>query len=148
MKRTTIWDLFISGIKDDEDFENIEGAMIAFREVVRADTSHIDARIRLGMLNLKSGFYESALRELEEVLNIAPESAQAHAGLGEAFYTIALGKEVKIEHPTGLGATRDIKGSKDYFKRVLEEFNKAISLDKKMSERLSKTVSRAERNIK
>jgi len=132
----------------EDDFDAVEGAMDRYREVLAGNPNHLDARIRLGMLNIRGGFYEGALRELDEAVRIDPQSPIAHAKLGKAHYAIAIAREVKVEHPTGLGATTDFKGSKEGFKRALDELRRAIKLDNDLEEELSPMMERIGKRVK
>jgi tetratricopeptide (TPR) repeat protein len=135
-------------VQNDDDFETIEEAMSEYQEAIKIDPNYVDARIRLGGLYVKSGFYEGAMRELEEALRINPDSPEAHAAMGNACYTIGTGKEVKVEHPAGVGATSDFRGAKEYYKKAIEEFNRAIKLAPALSDKLQPLIERASQKVK
>ncbi|MEM4408670.1 MAG: tetratricopeptide repeat protein [Candidatus Caldarchaeum sp.] len=140
--------LVLEQVSREEDFETLEEAMGEFRKVISLVPNHVDSRIRLGALNLKGGFFEGAIRELEEAISIDPSSAEAHAALGEAFYRISLAKEVRVEHPTGLGATTDFRGAKEYLEKALGEFNTALELDEGLAGRISPMVERIKAKLR
>jgi tetratricopeptide (TPR) repeat protein len=137
--------IYQSRIEGDDDFERIEEAMNEYKEIIKIDPSYISARIRLGGLYIKSGFYEGGIRELEEALKIDPNSPEAHAAMGEALYTIGAGREVKVEHPSGMGATSDFRGAKEYFKKAIDEFNQAIKLEPSLAQKLQPLIEKASR---
>jgi tetratricopeptide (TPR) repeat protein len=140
--------IYESRVKSDDDFEAMEEAMREYQEAIKIDQSYIDAHIRLGGLYVKSGFYEGGMRELEEALRINPDLPEAHAAMGNACYTIGTAREVKVEHPAGVGATSDFKGAKEYYKKAIEEFSQAINLALGLSEDLLPLIQRAAQKIK
>ncbi|MCI0453490.1 MAG: tetratricopeptide repeat protein [Candidatus Dadabacteria bacterium] len=140
--------IYESRIERDDDFETMEEAMNEYQEVLKIDPSFISAHISLGGLYIKSGFYEGAIRELEEALRINPNSPEAHAAMGEALYTIGSGREVKVEHPSGMGATSDFRGAKEYFKKAIDEFNHAIRLEPSLAQRLQPIIEKASQRVK
>jgi tetratricopeptide (TPR) repeat protein len=140
--------LVLERASEEEDFESLEEAMGEYRKVISLMPNHVDSRIRLGALNLKGGFFEGAVRELEEAISVDPGSAEAHAMLGEAFYRISLAKEVRVEHPTGLGATTDFKGAKEYLEKALSEFDTALRLDEGLVGRISPIVERIKAKLR
>jgi tetratricopeptide (TPR) repeat protein len=137
-----------SRMQGDDDFETMEEGMNRYQEAIKIDPNYIDAHIRLGGLYVKSGFYEGAMRELEEALRINPDSGEAHAAMGDACYTIGMGKEIKVEHPAGMGATSDFRGAKEYYKKAGEEFNEAIKLAPHLAEKLQPLIQKAGQKAK
>ncbi len=135
--------IYESKIQNDEDFDTMEEAMNEYQEVLKIDPSYVKARVSLGRIYLRSGFYEGAIRELEEALRIHPDSPEAHAVMGEALYTIGAGRAVKVEHPSGMGATSDFRGAKEYFKKAIDEFNQAIELEPSLAQKLQPLIEKA-----
>lgn len=140
--------IFENRVQDEDDFETMEEAMKMYQKAIKIEPNYIDAHIRLGGLYVKSGFYEGAMRELEQALRIDPDSAEAHAAMGDACYKIGTGKEIKVEHPAGVGATSDFRGAKDYYKKALEEFNEALKLAPHLADRLQPLIQRAGQKAK
>ncbi len=140
--------IYESRVKSDDDFEAMEEAMREYQEAIKIDQSYVDAHIRLGGLYVKSCFYEGGMRELEEALRINPNLSEAHAAMGNACYTIGTAKEVKVEHPAGVGAASDFRGAKEYYKKAIEEFNQAINLAPDLSAELQPLIQRAGQKVK
>lgn len=140
--------IFENRVKDEDDFETMEEAMNSYQKAIKIDPNYIEAHIRLGGLYVKSGFYEGAMRELEEALRIDPDSAEAHAAMGDACYKIGTGKEIKVEHPAGVGATSDFRGAKEYYKKAAEEFSEALKLAPHLADTLQPLIQRAGQKAK
>lgn len=134
--------LYEISVENDAEFENVEQSMIEYKLAFELDPKHMDARIRLAMLNLKGGFFEESLRGLEEAIAISDNYAEAHAKLGEACFRIGLKKESKTRPPTDNDASTNFKEAEKYFKRAMDEFIKAISIDSSYSDKLSSFMSR------
>jgi len=114
------------GAPVDDDFDEVEEAMIHYREALRIEPSNFDARLRLSMLCARSGFFEDAVREMEEAVRTAPHNGHVRAKAAELYYVLSAAKEVKVGHPTGLGATTDFKGAKRYIELARAEVEAAL----------------------
>lgn len=137
-----------SKIHGEDDFETMEEAMNEHQEAIKIDPAFLNAHISLGRLYVRSGFYEGAIRELEEAVRINSNSPEAHTAMGEALYTIGAGREVKVEHPSGMGATSDFRGAKEYFKKAIDEFNQAIEIEPSLAQKLQPIIEKASQRVK
>jgi len=126
--------------EDDDEFEKVEQSMIEYKQAIQLDPNHMDARIRLAMLNFKGGFFEESLRELEIARAISDNCAEALARIGEVCFRIGLAKEVKTEYPSGTGASASSNEAKEYFIRAMDELEKAIAIDASYSEKFDDLV--------
>jgi tetratricopeptide (TPR) repeat protein len=64
---------------------DLAGAELAYRRILAADPSRVEARHSLGLICFQRGQFQDAVAELSETVSLSPESPAAHNHLGAAL---------------------------------------------------------------
>jgi tetratricopeptide (TPR) repeat protein len=118
---------------------DLASAILLYREVIRADNSHVRARIALGVLYARRGEHALALEQLEAARELAPDSVDALIGIAGSLTELKRYEhaEAALKRALRLEPTRaDVHGSMGTlnYKRGLygqaeQELKRALDLD-------------------
>ncbi len=132
-------DQLIATAQAREAYGDLAGAIELYREVVRADTSHVRARIALGILYVRRGEHALALEQFEAVRDLAPDSVDALLGIAVSLTELkryeqaeaALKRALRLEPSRadvhgGIGTLNYKRG---LYGQAEQELKRALDLD-------------------